>query len=101
MSALAPTSLGTPPTPNPQESSSGLMGQETDQGQAQNQESQNRAFTSQIRDLHDTLARIARQYPDMSQSCRDAQRALTEGMVKHLSQSGRQSGKDTPAMLAT
>jgi hypothetical protein len=51
-----------------------------------------RNFTAGVRNLHKQLDDFARQYPDMSDSCDKAKNALTSGMVKHVSSTGREGG---------
>lgn len=63
------------------------------------QQERNRNFTAGIKNLHKQLDDVARQYPDMSEFCDKAKKALTDGMVRHMSSSARESsGMQAPPL---
>lgn len=55
-------------------------------GKSADREQQNRAFVSQVKQLHTQLDDISRQYPAFASYARKAQEALKDGMVKTLSE---------------
>ena len=66
-----------------------LVGQSEQQAQPTDAESQNRAFAMLVRSIHNDLDNLARQYPEMQPAAKEAKRALTDGMVKKMSQQPR------------
>lgn len=78
-----------------------LVGQDQAASQPQqNQEQQNRNFTSNVRNAHKTLDDLARQYPDMAEACEKSKKLLTDAMVKRMASQSRQSSSDIAPPIA-
>src|SRR6266404_813791 len=86
---MASPAVGPPPSregEQPSDVTTQQMAGQDPASRGADKEQQNRAFVSQVKQIHTQLDDISRQYPAFASFARKAQEQLKDGMIKKLSE---------------